>query len=554
MIIAMLPIASFWQNTISISNQVYDINNRSTLTVQQVDNTVSQNLNQLNNKSLDHDSALLLNRNDIASNDVEQPLPDPDLPVVNPEDFVYSSDLIINAINPGYTDKDGTRDVGELIELRRTTPHTLSLAGYSVRYTNSSGNTTTLIDFSEGTELAGETLLMRLARTSSDEDTDLTYSTTLSMSNGAIELYYNDTVMDSVCWSDKKSSPCLEAFTSNNPTTLVRLENSNIFEHLLVYVPSYDPSQPNLIFPPEPSVPENPNEPADDSTSQTTCYGLEITEIFTYYANDKSEQFLELHNPTNETISLDSCSLRYKKKTYALSGAILSDSYFIFSPQTAEVPFTFTKNPTSTNTIELIDSNGRVIDLITYPHGQKKNASFAKFYDTKGEENWQTTYAITPATQNVYQEYQTCETGKTINPATGNCVKVTSTASAQTDCPAGKYRNPLTGRCKNIDSSSTELKPCAEGYERNPETNRCRKITSTNDGAGYALVPNTYSDKKSFVAFGIVLILITCGVIYIIFQYRHELMRLARKIRQRFYYILEYLIARCARSDRHKKP
>ena len=207
MIIAMLPIASFWQNTISISNQVYDINNRSTLTVQQVDNTVSQNLNQLNNKSLDHDSALLLNRNDIASDDVEQPLPDPDLPVVNPEDFVYSSDLIINAINPGYTDKDGTRDVGELIELRRTTPHTLSLAGYSVRYTNSSGNTTTLIDFSEGTELAGETLLMRLARTSSGEDTDLTYSTTLSMSNGAIELYYNDTVMDSVCWSDKKSSP-----------------------------------------------------------------------------------------------------------------------------------------------------------------------------------------------------------------------------------------------------------------------------------------------------------------------------------------------------------
>ena len=54
-----------------------------------------------------------------------------------------------------------------------------------------------------------------------------------------------------------------------------------------------------------------------------------------------------------------------------------------FSPQTAEVPFTFTKNPTSTNTIELIDSNGRVIDLITYPHGQKKTPVLQSFMTLK---------------------------------------------------------------------------------------------------------------------------------------------------------------------------
>lgn len=525
LIFVLFCIASFWQNTSNIFVQ----------------------------RTLNQDVDLGLNHDIITSDDTEQPLPNPDLPTATPEDFVYSSDLIINAINPGYIDKDGTRDVGELIELRRTTLHTLSLAGYSVRYINGSGNKTTLIDFSEGTELAGETLLMRLARTSNGEDADLTYSTTLSMSNGTIELVYYDTIVDSVCWSDKKSSPCLEAFTSANPSTLVRLENSNAFDRLSAYIPSYNPSQPNLIFPPEPSIPDDSNEPVDDSPSQTTCQGLEITEIFTYYVDDKSEQFLELYNSTSEAISLDSCSIRYKKKTYPLSGTVLSDSYFIFSPQAVEAPFAFTKNPTSTNTVELIDLNERVIDLISYPHGQKKNASFAKFYNTKGEESWQITYALTPLAQNIYQEYQTCEAGKTINPATGNCVKITSTASTQTDCPAGKYRNPLTGRCKNIESTTTELKPCAEGYERNPETNRCRKVTSTNDGAGYALVPNTYSNKKSFAAFGIVLILITCGIVYVVLQYRHELMRLARKVRQRLYHILEHLIARRTRSNRHKK-
>ena len=47
-------------------------------------------------------------------------------------------ELFLRALNPGYT-VDGTRDVGEFIQLQRTTDAPLSLTGYSLRYTNASG-------------------------------------------------------------------------------------------------------------------------------------------------------------------------------------------------------------------------------------------------------------------------------------------------------------------------------------------------------------------------------------------------------------------------------
>ena len=60
--------------------------------------------------------------------DSQDPLPplEPDLPT---DSFNFTSDLIFQAINPGYT-IDGTRDVGELILLRNLTHSSLSLAGH----------------------------------------------------------------------------------------------------------------------------------------------------------------------------------------------------------------------------------------------------------------------------------------------------------------------------------------------------------------------------------------------------------------------------------------
>lgn len=472
------------------------------------------------------------------------------------DQFVFASDLIIKAVNPGYT-VDETQNVGEFIELQKTTDAPLSLANYSIRYTTASGKSTTLLNFSEGSSLVGEFLLMRLARSPHSEQSDATYMTTLAMGAGTVEILYNDLVVDSVCWASK-SETCSAPFKSAHPTTLVRSLETGLFAHAPEYDPIFNSDQPSVILPspdvpPPPEVPDSgDSDKVDDTDSEpeskpdsefeptsARCFGLEFSEILSYYAENKSEQFIELYNPTDRKIDLSFCSIRYKNKSYTLSGTVLPNSYFAIYPSTLAPTFALTKNPSSSNTIELLDAKKSVVDLLAYPHGQKKSTSYAKFYDAAGEEIWEITYAMTPGIENHYQEFRTCPSGKVINPDTGNCVKVSASAeSSIAECPAGKYRNPLTGRCKSFESaSSTEPKPCAAGYERNPETNRCRKIVAENDGAGYALVPSTSSSKSTFIALGAVALVVGLGIIYIILQFRHEIARAIRKIKQRLHHI-----------------
>lgn len=479
--------------------------------------------------------------------------PDDDLssetpPVDNPsETWKPQADLIIRAINPGYT-IDGIRDVGEFIELHRTIDTSLPLVGYSIRYTNSSGKSTELLRFSEGSTMAGESLLLRLARSPASDQSDATYMTTLAMSNGKLEIVYEDTAVDTVCWST--NDECALNFKSSSPTVLVRDLSSGLFEHHVDYSPSFDLSNPSLILPP---LAPDDTVPEDGPPVTNNCRGLEFSEILTYYDKDKSEQFIELYNSSERAIDLNNCQIRYKNKLYALQGQILPDSYHAFYPQKSTPNFALTKDPKSSNTIEIVALNNEVIDILSYNHGQKKSTSYSRFYDAEGAELWQLTYSPTPGAANNYQEFRSCPVGKVINPATGNCIKTISTTDIKTDCPAGKYRNPLTGRCKNYEATS-EPKPCAEGYERNPETNRCRKIKKSNEGAGYALVPTTYSNQSTFIALGVVIILVLIGAIYIILQFRHEIIRGLRKLRQRLHRLRKDLLAGQVRPHRHKKP
>jgi len=472
---------------------------------------------------------------------------DPNLPKEPDDSFELTTDLVIQAINPGYT-IDGTQNVGEFIELQKVADiPDFSLAGYGLRYTNSSGKTTLLLDFSEGSLMTGETLLMRYARSPDSDRADATYMTTLAMASGQVELTYHDEPVDQVCWGSGEG--CLASFKSSSPTTLVRNPDTSFFEHINEYEPKFDPLRPSLILPPTPDNPDGPNDNSVETTSH--CYELEFSEIFTYYANNKSEQFIELYNPTGQTITLNQCALRYKKKTYYLSGEIAADSYYAYYPVVQSPSFSLTKNPNSSNTVELIDTNGTVVDTLVYNHGQKKSTSYARFYTASGEEIWDLTYAPTPGNANTYQEFRTCPAGKTINPDTGNCVNVTS-GSGTTVCPEGKYLNPLTGRCKKI-AEPNEPKACQPGYERNPKTNRCRKITSENDGATYALVPNTSSSQSVFIAAGIVVLIVLLGIVYIALQFRREIARTARKAVQRFNHIRKDLVARRIGFHRKKK-
>ena len=117
-----------------------------------------------------------------------------------------------------------------------------------------------------------------------------------------------------------------------------------------------------------------------------------------------------------------------------------------------------------------------------------------------------------------------------INEATGNCVKVTSLA--EKICGEGKYLNILTGRCKSNGSSSSGTKECKEVYYYNEETKRCRKIKE-NDGEDYAVVPETFAEETSFVALYLVLGVVGVGLIYIIYEFRHDIMRIFRRVMRR---------------------
>ncbi|MBQ3464390.1 lamin tail domain-containing protein [Candidatus Saccharibacteria bacterium] len=425
--------------------------------------------------------------------------------------------VVIKSFNPGFT------NIGEFLELARLSKNDLSLAGLSIKYTTSSGKEYVVYDFLDGYEMVGESLLMRLASSSEvseaediSEVADLSYVRNMSQTNGKIELVFDEEIVDSLCWGEGEG--CFSAFNSKKPTTLVRNfeaeEMEELFYHDAEYAPSYDKNKPGLKI----------TEPAEELV-EPKCQMVEFSEVLTYFENANAEQFVELFNRGEEEVELSGCFLKYKNKNYSLSGEIKARGYLVFYPM-KEWGLSLTKNPVSSNTLEIIDADGSTVDILTYYSGQKKGVSLAMVgYKNGGSENWVQTYTPTPGEENNYQGYKTCPVGKVINLETGNCVNETTLSTTLVACPAGKYRNPLTGRCKSYATeTSSSLKPCAEGYERNPETGRCRKIVK-NDGADYAIETETFEEKTEFVAIWAIIVVIVMGIIYIIYQYKDDIKR-----------------------------
>ena len=429
------------------------------------------------------------------------------------ESDMIAPDVYINAINPGYT-IDGKSNVGEMIEIgRKSSDAPISLAGITVRYTNSSGKDYDLFSFPDNSLMTGELVLLRLASSPDSELAAVNYVKTLAMSGG-LALMKGDEKLDAVCWTGKEE--CETAFTSTKPTTLVRNKESGLFEHIIDYEPHYDVG----------SYEVRENEVDDDKDKRPNqCDKLIISEILSYYESSKTEQFIELYNSGAEQVLLDGCRLKYKNKTYVLDGVMKPEAYYAYYP----VEFSLTKNPISANTLEIIDINDEIVHRVDYPNGQRKGTAYALIgYDEKGGEIWRTTYAPTPGMENNYQEYKTCEEGKVINETTGNCVKVTSVS--ETICKEGYYLNILTGRCKK--STSATEKTCKEGYYLNPETGRCRKIVE-NKSADYAVIPEVFEEKSSFVALYAVVGVIIVGLGYLVYEFRHSIARAWRVLIKR---------------------
>ena len=427
------------------------------------------------------------------------------------EAVVELPEIYIKAVNPGYS-VDGVNNVGEMIEIgrRANSDEPISLTGYSFSYTNSSGNSAAIVEFPEHSWMVGETILLRLASSPDRELANLVYAKTLAAKAGPLELKYGEEVVDLVCWTGKDG--CYKDFKTTNPTTLVRNMETGEFEHVGDYVPTYDAR--NYY-----------EEVVNEEPLPSQCNGLVFSEILTYYDDSRDEQFVEVYNSSAEQILMTGCKIRYKNKMYDVSGVIRPEDYKALYID----GISFTKNPTSKNVVEIVDINGEVVDRLEILNGQRKGTSYALIgYDADGTEIWKVTYAPTPNAPNNYQEYKTCESGKVLNKEMGNCVKVTEALARI--CKDGYFLNILTGRCNKI--KITEAKICKEGYVLNEETGRCVKIKE-NNGADYELKNEEFDESSMFIAIGAILIVVGIGLIYIVYEFRKEILRFLRRVFRR---------------------
>ena len=415
--------------------------------------------------------------------------------------------LYFYAVNLGYKDGNSSQNY-DFFELRKVAEEDLSLEDYQIIYTNSSGNPSTPLGFSEGTMLRGESLVFGFSKSPQYENAPEDYLYTFSASglastSGKLSLFYRDTLTDEICWGKLTCDKQITKFVTTEEGNY-----SYVFADNELKAEKYYPDIANEALWREVVEPV----PVD------SCQGLYINEIYSYYESSASEQFVELYN-SGETCELDNLALRYKNKRYSLQGNISRGEYLAYQNEA----LVLTKNPTSENILEIVDADDSVLDSVSYPHGQKLGLSYSLFGD-----EWKLSYARTPGGENVYQEFQTCPEGKETNPETGNCVKVED--STETVCPEGKYHNPETGRCKTIEDDG--LTECAEGYERNPETNRCRKIQTT-DVSEYAVktsAETSYSVPRRFAAYGLLVLAVVAGLSYLVFQFRFEIGKFFRTI------------------------
>ena len=420
-----------------------------------------------------------------------------------------SEELHFFAVNAGYKDEASSQNY-DFFVLEKPTEEELELGDYEIVYLNSSGNNAGAVSFESNAVLNLPYLVLGFAKSPQYEGAPSEYlysfgTAGLATTGGALQLYKNDELVDSVCWGKLECEHQLTKFaTSLQDNYSFVLRDGEFVQEK--YYPGIEDSA--IIY---------------RELEKDYCDNLLITEVYSFFETSSSEQFIEIYNPGDEC-RLDGLSINYKNKNYPMGGKIGGREYFAFRDESLML----TKNPTSANTIAVVSDNGEVIDEMQYPHGQKMGLSYI-LKDLNNRDSWALSYARTPGAENIYQEFQACSEGKVINEETGNCVNEEQVA--ETVCPEGKVLNPETGRCKKEETESG-LAECAEGYERNPETNRCRKIQDT-DGSEYApktAVETSFEEPKRFIAYGLLVVAVLAGVVYVIIQYRDELMRALRVV------------------------
>ncbi len=277
--------------------------------------------------------------------------------------------LSFSAVNAGYKDDLSSQNY-DFIELTKTGDD-LSLAGYKIAYFNSSDNPAGEISFDKNATLVADKLELGFHKSPQFTEMPEEYqykfgSSGLASTGGRLQLLHGDEIVDELCWGKTVCKKSLEKFATKQEDNRTAVLCVGGCEESFTYESYYpDPNPEAIVFA---EAEEQPVEPEPIAS----CEGLVFTEIFSYYVEDNSEQFVEFYNTSDHAIDLDGCYLRYKNKLYPMSGEVQPASFYVSQD------LTLTKNPNSPLTIELIDDNG-IVASADYPHGQKKGVSYALF-------------------------------------------------------------------------------------------------------------------------------------------------------------------------------
>ena len=268
--------------------------------------------------------------------------------------------LFFRAINAGYKD-DASAQNYDFFELAKTVSDDIDLSPYKIQYYNSNDKLAGELEFNESTIMHADMAVFGFSKSPQYADAPSRYlynfgSSGLAATAGRLKILLGEDIVDELCWGKINCENTAQKFATKQEENFTAVRCVGDCVEQFSYEAHYPPIDADAIILPEP-------EPAP------SCAGLQITEIYSYYEENSSEQFIELYNSNDFELSLASCSLHYKNKEYPLQGSLGAGEYMILQD------ILLTKDPSASLTFELFDGNGQVFS-IDQPHGQKKGTSF----------------------------------------------------------------------------------------------------------------------------------------------------------------------------------
>ena len=266
--------------------------------------------------------------------------------------------IFFRAVNAGYKDEQSAQNF-DFFEIAKSATSDIDLATYKIQYYNSSDSLAGELEFVEPTILHAGSVVFGFNKSPQYADASSRYlysfsSAGLASTAGRLRIMRDVDIIDEICWGKNACVQPLPKFATKQEENRTAFRQPDGTFIQTEYYPLINSAA--IIFP----------EPAPTPS----CSGLKITEIYSYYEEDSSEQFIELYNSLDQEIVLDACAVRYKNKEYPLQESLQPGQYLLMQD------ISLAKNPASENAIELLDASG-IVDVATYSHGQKKGASLS---------------------------------------------------------------------------------------------------------------------------------------------------------------------------------